>query len=315
MAADRPDEVEPARALGSALRDLQRRSGRTLRALEESVRISDSSLSRYFCGSTVPPWSTVYELCRALDGDPADFRHLWDAADRAQRRPAQAGQAGRSGQRDTEEPRPAADAGTPGDVDCATEAEADAGTGTDPAATGAGAGSVPGRRLALRGGRTAWALAGAVLGLALGAGSVLVLRPDAPPPGDAPPAAHGASAAKEDDRIFVSRATGACLDDSLDKGTRSYACNGMPYQRWTVRTTPGGDAQIRNHATGECLDHGVDGLRTVPCGQAASQRWNVSADSDAAFEVRSTATRRCLDDSPEGLRMLSCDRTVRQKWA
>ncbi|MYS10952.1 helix-turn-helix domain-containing protein [Streptomyces sp. SID6041] len=97
MAADRSDPVEPAVALGRALRDLQRRSGRTLRALEESVRISDSSLSRYFCGSTVPPWSAVHDLCRALDGDPAEFRHLWEAADRGQRRPGQDGD--RAGQR------------------------------------------------------------------------------------------------------------------------------------------------------------------------------------------------------------------------
>ncbi|MDT9687202.1 helix-turn-helix transcriptional regulator [Streptomyces sp. P9(2023)] len=89
MAADRPDDEEPARALGRAPRDLQRRSGCTLRSLETSVRISDSSLSRYFRGTTVPPWATVRDLCKALDGDPADFRHLWEAADRSQRGPVQ----------------------------------------------------------------------------------------------------------------------------------------------------------------------------------------------------------------------------------
>ncbi|MFE5946733.1 RICIN domain-containing protein [Streptomyces sp. NPDC056480] len=292
MAADRADDREPALVLGRALRDLQRRSGRTLRALEESVRISDSSLSRYFCGSTVPPWSTVHDLCRALDGDPADFRYLWEAADRSQRRPVQTERAGR---RDAVAP-PVTDGDPAGDSpsECA-----------------------PGRRAPLRNGRTAWALAGTVLGLVLGAGSVVLVRPSAPAAGDdAPPrAAHGTSDAREHDRIFVSRATGACLDDSLDKGTRSFPCNGMSYQRWTVRTTADGGTQLRNHATGECLDHGADGLRTGPCGTGASQRWTVSAGGDSSYEVRSTATRRCLDDSPEGLRVLSCDRTVRQKWA
>ncbi|MCB8907012.1 MULTISPECIES: XRE family transcriptional regulator [unclassified Streptomyces] len=293
MAADRSDDMEPALVLGRALRDLQRRSGRTLRALEESVRISDSSLSRYFCGSTVPPWSTVHDLCRALDGDPADFRHLWEAADRGQRRPVQAD---RAGQRDAVPPPPV--------------------TGGDPAGDAPSEGA-PKPRPSLRNGRTAWALAGTVLGLVLGAGGVVLVRPSAPAPGDdAPPVAtHGTSATREHDRIFVSRATGACLDDSLDKGTRSFPCNGMPYQRWTVHTTADGGTQLRNHATGECLDHGADGLRTGPCGPAASQRWTVSAGSDSSFEVRSTATRRCLDDSPEGLRVLSCDRTVRQRWA
>ncbi|MFF3838101.1 RICIN domain-containing protein [Streptomyces sp. NPDC001930] len=292
MAADRSDDKEPALVLGRALRDLQRRSGRTLRALEESVRISDSSLSRYFCGSTVPPWSTVYDLCRALDGDPADFRHLWEAADRSQRRPVQAD---RAGQRDAVAPPPVA--------------------GGDPAGDCPADGALR-RRPSLLSGRTAWALTGTVLGLVLGAGGVALVRPPAPAPSDdAPPVAAGASDAREHDRIFVSRATGACLDDSLDKGTRSFPCNGMSYQRWTVRTKADGGTQLRNHATGECLDHGADGLRTGPCGPAASQRWAVSAGSDSSFEVRSTATRRCLDDSPEGLRVLSCDRTVRQKWA
>ncbi|MFF2302567.1 RICIN domain-containing protein [Streptomyces sp. NPDC058128] len=297
MAADRPDDREPAVVLGQALRDLQRRSGRTLRALEESVRISDSSLSRYFCGSTVPPWSTVHDLCRALDGDPAEFRHLWEAADRSQRRPVQTD---RSGQRDAAAPPLVAD----GDPTADTPAE--------PAPSG---------RPSFRRGRTAWALAGAVLGLVLGAGSVLLVRPpgSAPASGDdAPPVAtHGTSGAgaREHDRIFVSRATGACLDDSLDKGTRSFPCNGMSYQRWTVHTTADGGTQLRNHATGKCLDHGADGLRTGPCGPAASQRWSVSAGSDSSFEVRSASTRRCLDDSPEGLRVLTCDRTVRQRWA
>ncbi|MFE6781837.1 RICIN domain-containing protein [Streptomyces sp. NPDC057680] len=297
MAADRPDDREPAVVLGRALRDLQRRSGRTLRALEESVRISDSSLSRYFCGSTVPPWSTVHDLCRALDGDPAEFRHLWEAADRSQRRPVQTD---RSGQRDAATPPLVPD----GDPTADTPAE-----------------PAPSRRPSFQRGRTAWALAGTVLGLVLGAGSVLLVRPpwwtEAQAPGDdAPPVAtHGTSGAREHDRIFVSRATGACLDDSLDKGTRSFPCNGMSYQRWTVRTTADGGTQLRNHATGKCLDHGADGLRTGPCGPAASQRWSVSAGSDSSFEVRSASTRRCLDDSPEGLRVLTCDRTVRQKWA
>lgn len=294
MAADRSDPVEPAVALGRALRDLQRRSGRTLRALEESVRISDSSLSRYFRGSTVPPWSTVHDLCRALDGDPAEFRHLWEAADRGQRRPGQDGD--RAGQRNPVPPPSETRGGS-----------AETGSVVD----------APRRLASLRRGRAAWALVGALVGLVLGAGSAVFVRPDAPVSGDdLPPAHHGSSAAaREDDRIFVSRATGACLDDSLDKGTRSFPCNGMSYQRWTVRTAADGGTQLRNHATGKCLDHGADGLRTGPCGPAATQRWAVSAGSDASFEVRSTATRRCLDDSPEGLQVLTCDRTVRQKWA
>ncbi|MFE5486126.1 RICIN domain-containing protein [Streptomyces sp. NPDC056527] len=291
MAADRPENEDPARALGRALRELQRRSGCTLRSLETTVRISDSSLSRYFRGTTVPPWATVRDLCKALGGDPADYRSLWEAADRSQRRPVQ--------------------------VTNPKEANAP-GTG-DGAPNGARSKALR-RRLPAWRGRTIWALAGTLLGLLLGAVGTALVQSQAPTPGDddAPPSAHGASAssaASDVHRIFVSRATGACLDDSLDMGTRSYPCNGMSYQRWTVSTTADGSVQLRNHATGECLDHHQGGLRTVPCGPSASQRWTVSAGDDEAVEVRNTTTRRCLDDSAGGVQVLACDRTTRQKWA
>ncbi|MER5555161.1 helix-turn-helix transcriptional regulator [Streptomyces sp. NPDC002793] len=79
MTGQRPDHRTAARELGAALRRLQQRSGRTLRSLETEVRISDSSLSRYFRGETVPPWSAVRDLCRALGADPVPYRVLWEA--------------------------------------------------------------------------------------------------------------------------------------------------------------------------------------------------------------------------------------------
>lgn len=298
MAADRPDDQDPARALGSALRDLQRRSGCTLRALETSVRISDSSLSRYFLGTTVPPWSTVSALCQALDGDPVEYRHLWEAADRSQRKPVQS-----AGTKEADAPEDgdgAADVAPP-----------------EPAR----------RRRSVASGPPAWALAGAVIGLVIGAVSTALVQSRTPAgDGGAPSGAHsthsaqgarGASAVADVSRIFVNRATGTCLDDSLDRGTRSFECNGMSYQRWTVRTAADGSKQLRSHATGECLGHHPDGLSTTACGSSASQRWTVSApDDDTAVEVRSTtAAARCLADSAGGLRVLPCDGTTRQKWA
>ncbi|MFJ9589628.1 helix-turn-helix domain-containing protein [Streptomyces acidicola] len=83
MSGQRPQDAAAARRLGEALRGLQRSSGRTLRALETQVRISDSSLSRYFRGETVPPWPVVRDLCRALGADPSVYRALWEAADRS----------------------------------------------------------------------------------------------------------------------------------------------------------------------------------------------------------------------------------------
>ncbi|MFI1562913.1 helix-turn-helix domain-containing protein [Streptomyces sp. NPDC020490] len=82
MTGRRPDHGAAARKLGDALRSLQQQSGRTLRSLETQVRISDSSLSRYFRGATVPAWTVVSDICRALGADPAEYRALWEAADR-----------------------------------------------------------------------------------------------------------------------------------------------------------------------------------------------------------------------------------------
>jgi len=81
MTGQRPDHGAAARELGAALRRLQQQSGRTLRSLETEVRISDSSLSRYFRGETVPAWSAVRDLCRAMEADPTQYRVLWEAID------------------------------------------------------------------------------------------------------------------------------------------------------------------------------------------------------------------------------------------
>lgn len=76
------DRLAAQRQLGAALRALQHRSGRTLRELEKQVPVSDSSLSRYFRGDAVVPWAVVVEICRALDGEPSEFRALWELASR-----------------------------------------------------------------------------------------------------------------------------------------------------------------------------------------------------------------------------------------
>ncbi|MFI5903968.1 helix-turn-helix domain-containing protein [Streptomyces cyaneofuscatus] len=63
MGAGAAPDDEAARRLGAELRALQQRSGRTLRDLETRVRISDSSLSRYFRGTTVPPAGRCWAPC------------------------------------------------------------------------------------------------------------------------------------------------------------------------------------------------------------------------------------------------------------
>ncbi|MFF4578844.1 RICIN domain-containing protein [Streptomyces sp. NPDC001389] len=271
--------------LGQALRELQRRSGRTLRSLESEVLISDSSLSRYLQGRTVPPWATVRDLCRALDADPAEYRALWEAADRSQPKPP-----------------PAAE----------PEARRESLLGRWRSAAG---GWVRGR--------WAWALGGACAGLVCGGALTLFLWGVSGTPSGAPVSAAGDAAHPSErgeaqpggySRIFVNRATGNCLDHSLDKGLRSFEPNGLSYQRWTVQSAPDGGSTLRNHATGACLESGAPGLRGASCRRSASQRWQVTAFSDASVQIRSTDLGTCLDDGPQGLRAVSCDGSDGQKW-
>ncbi|MGW7413438.1 helix-turn-helix domain-containing protein [Streptomyces sp. NPDC054863] len=104
MTGERSDRRAAARKLGAALRSLQQQSGRPLRSLEAQVRISDSSLSRYFRGETVPAWPVVRDLCRALDADPSAYRALWEAADPA--RPDEPAPTGTSSGADVPSPPP-----------------------------------------------------------------------------------------------------------------------------------------------------------------------------------------------------------------
>ncbi|MEV0887311.1 helix-turn-helix domain-containing protein [Streptomyces microflavus] len=306
MAAGEAPDDDAARRLGAELRALQQSSGCTLRDLETRVRISDSSLSRYFRGNTVPPWATVRDLCRALGADPVAFRVLWEAADRDQ--PQFQPQP-----RTEPQPRP--------EPSAQPEASAGAGDSAD---------QPPRprfwRRVTGPESRCRWisATAGGVAGVVLGSFVTwfVLLPPDAPAgsAGGAGTVSDGAAAESgpgpsRSARIFVSRATGACLDHSLDQKLRTYACNGLSYQRWTVHRLPDGTHRLRNHATGACLDHGETGLRSVDCSASATQKWTFTTWPDDSVELRSAATAACLDDSVAlGLRALPCTRTSRQKW-
>ncbi|WP_374984642.1 RICIN domain-containing protein [Streptomyces fradiae] len=305
---ERVRQGTPAQRLGGALRELQQRSGRTLRALEREVLISDSSLSRYFRGSTVPPWPVVRDLCRALGADPAGYRALWEAADRAQGRPA-----------GPEDPAPAAH-----DTDRAARS-AEGGSVPGEAAGEPEAGPVPGAAPGRPPRRWLWAATGAVSGVVAGA---LLTAPAASYRAPAAPGGRpAAEAAAEVDagqsmepsrlrRVFVSRQTGRCLDDSLDERLRTFKCNGMSYQWWTAHAETDGHRRLANHATGRCLEDTAAGPRAVRCApdRTAAQEWRITVWDDESVEVRNRATGRCLDDSGAGLRTLRCDRADRQRW-
>lgn len=285
-----PAHSSPARQLGQALRELQRRSGRTLRALEQQVAISDSSLSRYFRGDTVPPWPVVRDLCRALGADPAGYRPLWEAAERT--RPHEAPSPPTPDPTPTSTPQPAAS---------------------------------PQRHhmRALLASRWAFAAAGAAIGVLL----ALLALPALNGSPAAPPAQGSAAELQNADkspsnvrkppptaRIFVSRTTGNCLDDSLDYGLRSFKCNHLPYQWWTVHSLSDGSRQLRNQASGRCIADTSTGLRIQDCTTSPAQRWTLNAGSGEAIAVKNTVTGHCLDDSNAGLRTLPCASTRHQAW-
>ncbi len=283
-AEERAGEVAPAKQLGKALRALQQRSGRTLRSLEAEVLISDSSLSRYLQGVTVPPWATVTHLCRALGADPSEYRALWEAANLSQT--------------PSGENPPSAAAPPPVD----------------------GGDSRPRTAQRWRRGRWVTAAAGVLVGGVVG--SLFTVLVAAPGPEPARPSSGSAAVTGpankpgRSDAVqpFINRVTGKCLDHSLDHGLRTYACNGLSYQRWTVHALPDGTQQLRNHATGACLRSEGMTLRTGACATAPSATWSVRTWADEAVTISSTETGACLEDSASGLRAAECGDTTRQRW-
>ncbi|WP_284573969.1 RICIN domain-containing protein [Streptomyces sp. 2P-4] len=282
----------PARRLGEALRALQQQSGMTLRDLERRALVSDSSLSRYFRGSTVPPWTVVRDICRAMDTDPADFRALWEAADRTQNRP-QPGPAAAAepaagaeraavpgpavqGRTGPPEPRPAPD-------------EAPAEPPSRPPER-------PERPPAS--GRRRWTAAGFLAGLAAGVAGTLLLN---------------AAPAPDPARVFRNKAAETCLDDSVE-GLRSWPCNGLHYQEWELRPGGPGPGELRNRATGACLDNSGTAPRARSCNGSTHQDWTVTSRDDGTVQLRNLATGTCLEAGPAALAARTCDGSDRQRW-
>jgi hypothetical protein len=67
-------------ALALKLRILYKRSGKSLRQLEQGTFISDSTIHRYLARKTLPPWPVLECLVDALDGQQLEFRLLWERA-------------------------------------------------------------------------------------------------------------------------------------------------------------------------------------------------------------------------------------------
>jgi transcriptional regulator with XRE-family HTH domain len=71
---------DPPRArqlFAAELRSVRQRSHKTLRELQRSTFASDSALSRYLSGASVPPWRVVEALCDEVGDDPETLRSAW----------------------------------------------------------------------------------------------------------------------------------------------------------------------------------------------------------------------------------------------
>ncbi|MGW2858197.1 helix-turn-helix domain-containing protein [Streptomyces sp. NPDC001205] len=79
------DEASLAQARGThslagALTFLLRHSSLSIKEVAGRTGLSPSYVSRIVAGERVPTWEAVWDLARALGGDPADLRALWEGA-------------------------------------------------------------------------------------------------------------------------------------------------------------------------------------------------------------------------------------------
>ncbi|MFH8892354.1 helix-turn-helix domain-containing protein [Streptomyces sp. NPDC017949] len=326
-----------ARRLGGALRGLQQRSGMTLRDLERRVLISDSSLSRYFRGATVPPWAVVRDICKALDADPVEYRGLWEAADGGQNRPPPAPTAP-TALLDPSDPPASSDSDSDSDSD-SSDSSAPAGSpdgagrgrtvpapsppprdesGPAPAVADAAppevvpapvalhvsvprpgdAGRTPADR-PVAAARMRWTAGGLLAGLAMGAALAFLLHPAAEPEATA--------------LVFRNKAGNSCLDDSIE-GLRMWPCNGLHYQEWEFRPYDGGPGALRNRATGACLDNSGTAPRARSCDRSTHQGWTVVGRADGSVQVRNLAAGTCLTEGSGVLSVRTCDGSDPQRW-
>jgi hypothetical protein len=128
-----------------------------------------------------------------------------------------------------------------------------------------------------------------------------------------------ATTADAADGDFIDRyhnvATGRVLDDS-EFGLRVMPDYGNDHQAWVVHPWGDGSVEIRNVATGNCLDDSSEaGLRSFPCNQMAHQDWYGTVWADDTVTLVNKATGRAVDDSFEfGLRAFDRNDGPAQRW-
>jgi hypothetical protein len=110
--------------------------------------------------------------------------------------------------------------------------------------------------------------------------------------------------------------TGRCIDDSFAFGLRSFPCNGLSFQQWSVVGFQDGTIHLVNENTGRCIDDSLAfGLRSFPCNGLSFQGWFPGFFSDGTIDLQNQNTGRCIDDSLAfGLRSFPCNGLSFQRW-
>jgi transcriptional regulator with XRE-family HTH domain len=76
-----------SRKVALALSFLQRHSGLPIKEVAQRTGLSPSYVSRILSGDRLPTWSAVQALAEIFEGDAADLRLLWEAAQGLARSP------------------------------------------------------------------------------------------------------------------------------------------------------------------------------------------------------------------------------------
>ncbi|HWO58501.1 MAG TPA: RICIN domain-containing protein [Umezawaea sp.] len=88
------------------------------------------------------------------------------------------------------------------------------------------------------------------------------------------------------------------------------------HQAWFVQSWGDGSVQIRNEATGNCLDDSFEArLRSFRCNERAYQDWYGTVWGDNTVPLVNKATGRAVDDSVEfGLCAFDRNDGPAQRW-
>jgi hypothetical protein len=111
---------------------------------------------------------------------------------------------------------------------------------------------------------------------------------------------------------FRNQASGLCLDGG--NSNLLFTCNGTAWQQWNVHVWADGTRELRNVATGQCLDSVSMGVFTSPCDTSTDQSWYVLFWSDGTISLKNQYHGRCLEDNAGYAITSNCNASPAQSW-